>query len=113
MFEFLSLFKVPTFLRATGPAAQFRKLETTRGSYFVDWQPETVNALLATQGLSADDLTETRPGELHQLTRDLLLLGLRDEMESGRRSPIARFARALMRRRHQSEQVPSAASSPV
>jgi hypothetical protein len=111
MFEFLSLLTPRSSSRRRDPGTQFRKVETTRGSYFVDWRPETVNALLLSEGLRPEHLTETRPGQLHKLTRDLLLLGLQDELESGLRSPIARFARSLIRRKHSPEQIPSPASS--
>jgi len=106
MFDFLALFARQPFRRARSSRGRFRKLETRRGSYFIDWQPETFKALLATECLSADDLVESRPGDLHRLTRELLLLGLQDEMESGRDSPIARFARSVMRRKQRSADAP-------
>jgi len=111
MLEFLSLFVPRAIVQRAATGTKFRKVETTRGSYFVDWRPATVNALFMAEGLRPEHLTETRPGELHQLTRDLLLLGLQDELESGKRSPIARFARALMRRKRSPQQAPVPASS--
>jgi hypothetical protein len=108
MFEFLSMFARWPFSRGTDSPSRFRKLETARGCYFVPWQPEVIKSLLATENLSADDLRESSRGDLHRLTRDLLLLGLQDEMETGRRSPIARFARSLIRHRHRGADVPSA-----
>lgn len=111
MFEFLSLFAPRAVSPGTATGAKFRKVETTRGRYFVDWRPATVNALFTAEGLRPEHVTETRPGELHQLTRDLLLLGLQDELESGKRSPIARFARALMRRKQSTERAPVPSSS--
>ncbi len=107
MFEFLSLFARQPFSQKRASRRRFRKLDTTRGSYFIDWRPETVKALLAEEALCANDFREGSPGDLHRLTRDLLLLGLQDEMESGRRSPIAGLARSLMRRKRQSEASPT------
>lgn len=103
MFEFLSLIARQPFQPRFPDRKDFRRLETVRGRYFVDWEPDSVNALLAAEDLSAEDLRETSPGELHRLIRDLLLLGLRDELESCRRSPITRFARSLMRYKRATE----------
>jgi len=111
MLELLSLFAPRTVVPGTATGAKFRKVETTRGSYFVDWRPATVTALFNAEGLRPEHVTETRPGELHELTRDLLLLGLQDELESGNPSPIARFARALMRRKQPPERAPVPATS--
>jgi hypothetical protein len=79
----------------------FRKLETVRGNYIVEWQPGSINALLRHENLSADDFRVSDPKELKSLIRDLLLLGLQDEFETCRRSPITRLARGLMGRKQQ------------
>lgn len=58
-----------------------------------------MNALLTAQGLTADDILFGDSRKLHRLIRELLLLGLGDEMEACRRSQITRLARSLMRRK--------------
>ena len=110
MFEFLSLFARPLLPREE-KAQDFRKLETVRGTYFVEWRPAAVKALIAAEGLGAADFARDRPMEIHRLARDLLLLGLQDELESGRRSPIARLARSLVHRRSGGAPAPSPAIS--
>lgn len=79
----------------------FRKLQTVRGDYIVEWRPGSINALIRHENLSAEDFRVGDPGELKTLIRDLLLLGLQDEFETCRRSPITRLARTLMRRKQQ------------
>ncbi len=79
----------------------FRKLATVRGDYIVEWRPGSINALIRHDNLSAEDFRVGDPGELKTLIRDLLLLGLQDEFETCRRSPITRLARTLMRRKQQ------------
>ena len=83
------------------PTENFRKLETVRGNYIVEWQPGSINALLRHEYLSAEDFQVSDPKELKALIRDLLLLGLQDEFETCRRSPITRLARGLMGRKQQ------------
>ena len=79
----------------------FRKLATVRGDYIVEWRPGSINALIRNENLSAEDFRIGDPRELKTLIRDLLLLGLQDEIETCSRSPITRLARTLMRRKRQ------------
>jgi len=111
MFEFLSLFARPVLRQEVESPQDFRKLETARGTYFVEWRPPAVKALIAAEDLRAADFAENRPLEVHRLARDLLLLGLQDELESGRRSTIARLARSLVHRRPGGTATPSPATS--
>jgi hypothetical protein len=100
MFDCLSLLAKHASRRGPVGGQDFRKLDTERGSYIVEWQPGSINALLRQEGLSARDIRVSEPRELQRLIRDLLLLGLQDEFETCRRSPITRLAQALMRRKH-------------
>lgn len=99
MFDCLSLLARQIPRSPSGTDVEFRKLDTLRGSFFVQWEPRAINALLSSERLSAEDLEIPDPRHLHRLIRELLLLGLRDEMESCRRSPITQLARSLMRRK--------------
>jgi hypothetical protein len=78
----------------------FRSIETRRGTYFVRWDPDAVSALIDSEGLSADDLGVQDPSTRQRLARDLLLLGLKDELLHGPQpsgSAISRLARSLIR----------------
>lgn len=90
--------------RARRPARRndgaFRSIETRRGTYFVRWDPDAVSALIDSEGLSADDLGVQDPSTRQRLVRDLLLLGLEDELLHGVQpsgSAISRLARSLIR----------------
>lgn len=90
---------------ATG-APGFRKLKTRRGDYFVDWSPGSVNALIESEGIAAGELLIEDPRDLHRLTRELFLLGFRDELDTGAApsiSPVSRLARELLQTKSRPE----------
>ena len=79
-----------------GAAGGFRKLETSRGDYFVRWSAEHVNELLRSERLRPDEFVASDRGRRHRLVKDLFLLGLQDELGQGAPSVITRYARAIM-----------------
>lgn len=83
------------YRRDAAPA--YRSLSTRRGTYFVNWSPEDVKALVEQEALAPADLACADRAELHSLTRDLFLLGLQDELATQGESSITGFARQLMR----------------
>ena len=96
MFESLSALARQAHRLGSAQSARFEKLRTRRGSYFVTWDPEPVNALLTAEGLNPRELEFDTPRERHRLIRELFLLGVRDEIRSDRESTITKFARQLL-----------------
>lgn len=96
MFESLSVLARQAERLGSRQAARFEKFQTSRGSYFVTWDPEPVNALITAEDLSAGDLEFDTPWERHRLIRELFLLGCRDEIGSDAESHITEFARQLL-----------------
>jgi len=74
----------------------FRKLETSRGDYFVRWSPDHVAELLSSEALRPEEFVTADRGRRQRLVKDLFLLGLQDELGYGGPSVITRYARALM-----------------
>lgn len=96
MFESLSALARQAHRLGSAQSARFEKFRTRRGSYFVTWDPEPVNALLTSEGLSPQELQFDTARERHHLIRELFLLGFRDEIRSDRESTITEFARQLL-----------------
>ena len=61
----------------------FRKLVTTRGTYFVPWSPESVKRLLTQEKITPNELLVADKREVHYLIRDLFLLACKEEMMHG------------------------------
>ncbi len=57
----------------------FRKLITTRGTYFVPWNPEPVKSSLTHENITPYELLAADKREVHYLIRDLFLLACKEE----------------------------------
>lgn len=73
------------------PLNTYRKIQTSRGIYYVAWEPVSVQALLLNEGIKPSDCVVASIKEIKAFIRDLFLLACLQSLDD-KKPPCLKFS---------------------